>query len=254
MTRPSDPEPYVRSADTLVASWGAYARGAIGADVHHLPGVAAAVFPNEPERGVYNNALLDRYLGGEARAAAIDALEAAYAAAGVARFAVWAHETDLPLRLDLEARGYTFDSATRVMITSLDELEVARPDIPLDPPSWPQYLQAEGLPPTFLAAADHAEFHALAARVDGEIVATALAYDHDTDCGIYNVSTLERFRRRGFGSALTVAQLYDARDRGRRTASLQASAMAVGVYAAAGFGDLGQILEYVPAEPAVAQR
>ena len=247
MTRPNHSELYVRSTDTLVASWEAYARGAAGADVRRSPGVAAAVFPHEPERSVYNNALLDRYLGPEARAAAIDALEAAYATAGVASFAVWAHETDLPLVVDLEARGYTLDSATRVMIMSLGDLDRPRPDISLDRPTWPEYLRAEGLSPSFLADAEHAEFHPLAARVDGEIVATSLAYDDGTDCGIYNVSTLERFRRRGLGSALTVAQLHDARDRGRRTASLQASAMAVGVYAAAGFHDFGRIVEYVPA-------
>jgi ribosomal protein S18 acetylase RimI-like enzyme len=247
MTRPNNLELYVRSTDTLVASWTAYARGAAGADVRRSPGVAAAVFPHDPERSVYNNALLDRYLGPEARAAAIDALEAAYATAGVARFAVWAHETDLALVVDLEARGYTFDSATRVMIMSLADLGLPRPEIPLDRPTWPEYLRAEGLSPSFLADADHAQFHALAARIDGEIVASSLAYDHGTDCGIYNVSTLERFRRRGFGTALTVAQLHDARDRGRRTASLQASAMAEGVYVAAGFHDFGRILEYVPA-------
>jgi hypothetical protein len=38
--------------------------------------VAAAVFPNEPERAVYNNALLDRDLGPGDRTAAVDAMEA----------------------------------------------------------------------------------------------------------------------------------------------------------------------------------
>jgi hypothetical protein len=40
-----------------------------------LDGVAAAVFPAEPERGVYNNALLARDLGAGARAAAVAAME-----------------------------------------------------------------------------------------------------------------------------------------------------------------------------------
>jgi predicted GNAT family acetyltransferase len=65
---------------------------------------------------------------------------------------------------------------------------------------------------------------------------------------IVNVGTAERARRRGFGTALTVAQPYDARARGCTTVSLQSTPMAERVYAAAGFGDLGRILEYVPPE------
>lgn len=91
-----------------------------------------------------------------------------------------------------------------------------------------------------------ATLHPLAVRVDGRIAAAALAYDRDTDCGIYNVGTHESFRRRGLGTAVTVAQLYHARERGCVTASLQSTPMAEGVYMAAGFRDLGRFLEYVP--------
>ena len=73
-----------------------------------------------------------------------------------------------------------------------------------------------------------------------------MAFDHGGDCGIYNVGTLERARRRGLGTALTALQLHDALARGCRTASLQSTQMAERVYAAVGFRDLGRILEYVP--------
>jgi ribosomal protein S18 acetylase RimI-like enzyme len=76
--------------------------------------------------------------------------------------------------------------------------------------------------------------------------AAALAYDFGDDCGIYNVGTVEKARRRGLGTALTAAQVHDARARGCRTASLQSTQMAERVYAAVGFRDLGRILEYVP--------
>ena len=56
----SDVDLYLRGGETLVASWQEYARGARSASVLRFPGVAAAVFPNEPERSVYNNALLAR--------------------------------------------------------------------------------------------------------------------------------------------------------------------------------------------------
>ncbi|MGZ6708770.1 MAG: GNAT family N-acetyltransferase, partial [Solirubrobacteraceae bacterium] len=83
-------------------------------------------------------------------------------------------------------------------------------------------------------------------RLDGGSVATAMAFDHGGDCGIYNVTTLEHARRRGLGTALTALHLHDALARGCRTASLQSTEMAERAYAAVGFRDLGRILEYVP--------
>jgi hypothetical protein len=127
MPAPTDSNLYRRGAATLIASWEEYARGAAGAAVQRLPGVAIAVFPNEPERGVYNNAPLERDLAAAERENALDAMEAAYASAGVERFAVWAHETDLALRTDLERRGYTLDTATRAMGLSLDGMRVPPP-------------------------------------------------------------------------------------------------------------------------------
>ena len=67
-------------------------------------------------------------------------------------------------------------------------------------------------------------------------------------------TTSGRWRRpgaAGWPPRLTAIHLHDARARGCRTASLQSTAMAERVYAAAGFRDLGRILEYVPrsAEP-----
>jgi ribosomal protein S18 acetylase RimI-like enzyme len=246
VTSPTDAELYLRGSDTLLASWEAYARGANGAALHRLPGVAAAVFPHEPERAVYNNALLQRDLDAGERSAALDAMEAVYAADGVARFAVWVHESDEPMRGELERRGYTPDTTTRAMGMGLDEIRLPRPEIPLRPARWLEYLTMEGLPLDFLCTADHAAFHLLAARADGELVAAALAYDFDGDCGIYNLGTVEKARRRGLGTALTAAQVHDARARGCRTASLQSTEIAERVYAAVGFRDLGRILEYVP--------
>ncbi len=242
-------ELYLRGSGTLLASWEAYARGAVGAAVLRLPGAAAAVFPHEPERAVYNNALLERGLGPGGRAAALDAMEATYAAAGVTRYAAWVHETDPAMRDELKGRGYILDTTTRAMGMALDEISVPRPQIELGPAGWAEYLEMDDLPPDFLSAADHAAFHLLAARADGEMVAAALAYDHGGDCGIYNVGTLEHARRRGLGTALTAAQVHDARARGCRTASLQSTPMAERVYASVGFRDLGRILEYVPPAP-----
>jgi GNAT superfamily N-acetyltransferase len=248
MSRFTDAELYRRGRDTLLASWEAYACGAVGAAVKRLPGVTVAVFPNEPERAVYNNALLHRDLGPGERSDAVDAMETAYAAAGLTRFAAWVHESDRAMRGELERRGYALDTTTRAMGMALDDIRLPCPEIPLGTAGWREYLKMEGLPPDFLATADHAAFRLLVARDDGEIVAAALAYDFGDDCGIYNVGTVERARRRGLGTALTTAQVHDARVRGCQTANLQSTQMAERMYAAVGFRDLGRILEYVPSE------
>src|SRR5206468_2507717 len=125
-------------------------RGADGAAVHRLPGVAAAVFPAEPERAVYNNALLECDMGPGERSDALDAMETVYAAAGIARFAAWVHESDQAMRAELEQRGYALDTTTRAMAMALDDIAVPRPQIPLGPAGWAEYLRMEGLPPGFL--------------------------------------------------------------------------------------------------------
>jgi ribosomal protein S18 acetylase RimI-like enzyme len=237
---------YLRNVGTLLASWEEYARGATGAAVQRLPGVATAVFPNEPERSVYNNALLDAGRSAADRDQALAEMEAAYAEAGVSRFAAWVHEGDVAMRTDLLRRGYTFAETTRAMGMSLDDIRLPRPAIELGPPDWSEYLRIIEGPPDLLAAADHGAFHVLVVRLHGENVAAGMAFDHEQDCGIYNVGTLEHVRRRGLGTALTALLVHGARDRGCRTASLQATAMAEHVYAAVGFRDLGRILEYVP--------
>jgi ribosomal protein S18 acetylase RimI-like enzyme len=242
----TDDELYVRGAATLLASWEAYARGSAGAALERLDGVSTAVFPSEPERSVYNNALLERHLAPGHRAQAVDALEASYRSAGIDRYAAWVHESDKPMRAELEGRGFPLAETTRAMGMELADLRVPRPEVELAQADLFEHLRLVGMPPGFLRAADPAAFEVVVARLDGENVATAIALDLDGDRGIYNVGTLEHARRRGLGTALTALLLHDARERGCRTASLQSSQMAERVYAAVGFRDLGRILEYVP--------
>lgn len=235
-----------RGQATLAASWEAYARGARGAVVRHAPGVIAAVFPHEPERAVYNNAILMGDLDAAGRAAALETMAAAYAAAGVPHYAAWVPEPDAALRADLERRGYRIDSSTRAMGMALADLRHPRPALEAGPLPWTEYVRQFGLPAGFLAGADHAHFHLQAVRLGESGVAAALAFDHAGDCGIYNVETLEPARRQGLATALTLLHLHDARARGCQTASLQATPMAERLYASLGFRNLGRILEYVP--------
>jgi ribosomal protein S18 acetylase RimI-like enzyme len=246
----TDTDLYLRGTNTLVASWEQYAREVCGAALVRSPGVAVGVFPNEPERSVYNNALFDRGLALADRVGAADVMESSYRQARITRFAAWVHETDAAMRGELERRRYTVTESTRAMGMTLDEIRLPRSDVFVTRADWSEHQRVGELPPGLLAAGDHASYHVLVARLAGENVATALAFDRDGDCGIYNVGTLEHARRRGLGTAVTVALLYDAIDRGCRTASLQSTPMAERVYTSMGFRDLGLILEYAPVQPA----
>lgn len=150
------------------------------------------------------------------------------------------------MRRDLARRGYKFDSSTRAMAMRLEDLRLPLPEIELGPGDWCEHLRIAGVPPNFLHGADPRAYHILIARLCGENVGTALAFDHDGDCGIYNTGTLEHARRHGLATALTALHLRDALRRGCETANLQSTQMAERVYAAVGFSDLGRILEYVP--------
>ena len=237
---------YARGTRTLLASWEEYARGLPRAAVERRAGVAIAVFPDGPERDVFNNALLARDLGPAGRAAALDAMQAAYARGGVDRFAAWVHESDAAMRDDLERRGFVFDTSTRAMGMDLDDLRVSPPALDLAAADLDEYRRVIEVAPGLFDSADRAAFHVVIARLDGVSAAAAMAYDRDGDSGIYNLGTLVPFRRRGLGTGLTAQLVHDARARGCRTASLQATDVAERVYAAVGFRDLGRFLEYVP--------
>lgn len=214
--------------------------------MHRDAGVATAVFPHEPERSIYNNAVLTPGLGSTERVEAVEAMEDRYRAAGVTRFAAWVHEHDRPMRRELERRGYVFAESTRAMGLELRNVHSPPPEIELGPAEWSEHLRMFDLPPELGQGARREAFHVLTACLRNEAAATAIAFDFDADCGIYNVGTLEHARRRGLATALTALHLHRAIARGCQTASVQSTARAERVYAGVGFRDLGRILEFAP--------
>jgi len=241
-------------AANLLESWARCAAGSPGASVVRLDDAAVAIFPDSPEREIYNNALLARGSDGDRATRAVETLERFYAAAGVSAYAVWVHESETTSLRLMEAHGYTIDTSTRAMAMSLDDIRRPRVEVDLKVDlvagDWAQYLRMlalEGLPDGLLAGVAPDAFHVRLAMADGEPVAAALAFDHAGDCGIYNVGTLPHVRRHGLGTALTALEMYDAHARGCTTASLQATEMAERVYESLGFRDLGCFMEYVPA-------
>lgn len=93
------------------------------------------------------------------------------------RCAIRAHESEAEAVSGLEGRGLRFDSSTRAMAMSLHA---------------PRYVDHfEGMP-NLLRGTSAAEFHLRVARLDGREVGAAIAYDHDGDCGIFNLGTPRR--------------------------------------------------------------
>ncbi|MHB8772768.1 MAG: GNAT family N-acetyltransferase [Syntrophales bacterium] len=72
---------------------------------------------------------------------------------------------------------------------------------------------------------------------DNQPACTSMVIKTGPVAGIYWVATLDRFRNRGFGKAITVESLVAGRNRGCTFASLQASVMGMPVYRSIGFAN-----------------
>jgi len=83
-----------------------------------------------------------------------------------------------------------------------------------------------------------AEISFYTALLDGQPVGTTALFIHRNVPGIYCVSTIREFRGRGIGAAITSKPLIEARDRGYKTGTLQASSMGYPVYKRLGFQDV----------------
>ena len=81
--------------------------------------------------------------------------------------------------------------------------------------------------------------------LDGEPVAASDLYVGSGVAGVYDVTTVERARRRGVGTAMTATALREARQLGYRVAILHATEMALEMYRQLGFEAQCVLSQYV---------
>jgi GNAT superfamily N-acetyltransferase len=79
---------------------------------------------------------------------------------------------------------------------------------------------------------------------EGKPVCTSMLFQTGDIAGIYWVSTLPEYRRRGFGEAITLRAVIAGKNRGCTLANLQASAMGKPVYERIGFDNPYDYLAY----------
>ena len=226
-----------------------------GAETFERPGVYAFATPGVPQRSLFNSA---GYTNKGAFLAAREELAEWYAGFGAA-WTVWVPEGDTAVRAELEAAGHQLDAAPRAMFMDLAGIEEpdmngidwSEGDIPASNSindaayGWPAGTWGQFNSP------ETKELRAYVARVDGRPAATIATIDHGSDCEIWSVATLSEARGRGLATALMRQGLWDAREGGCETSTLQATAAGRPVYERLGYEDLGALQMWEHRPPAL---
>lgn len=222
-------------------------------------GVVAVVAPRTPGRSVFNSVA---YTDPEALAAAREEIAAEYARGGCA-WTVWVPEDDTGTAVLLENAGHRLDAKPRAMGMELAGFE--QPDMAgIDWTGEADFEEAmlvndraygyrEG---TFMAGigARPDATCAYLAWVDGRPAAAVVSFDHrdggGADCSIWCVATIEAQRGKGLAAALMRQSLWEARQRGCATSTLQSTKLGRPVYERIGYRDFGalQMWEHRPPE------
>ena len=239
-----------RNMRAFYALFGEFSPGGI---LFRCDGLLAAIVPSCPDESIVNGVV---YETADALTARRDELEAAYREAGVRSWRVWVPDRAEEAREVgewLESRGHRLTATPRAMTLDLVRAEIEPPGV--DPAAEPSMdlravaslnEQAYGLPDGQLTGAlsgfaqDHVRVY-LAHERD-QPASCVVTVDADADCGIYAVATRPSSQGRGLASSLMRRALIEARHRGCRSSSLQASPSGFPVYARLGYRDVCAML------------
>lgn len=210
-------------------------------------GLIASVTLATPRRSLFNSVY---YEDAAVLRAELDALAATYDEAGVAAWTVWVPDEDRETAELLAGRGHALDAEPRAMALDLEDL-APEPGAPADvEPRRCDAATAADLNdraygydvPAFRAAlAGETGIRWHAAYRDGEPVSCIGAIEVGDDCCVTGVATPPEHRGAGIASWLLARALAEARERGTRTASLQATKAGAPIYERLGFRDHGYI-------------
>lgn len=214
-----------------------------GAEVWEAPGVMAAIVPVAATRSIPNSVIHE---DAQALAHSYDELARAYRDAGVEMWTVWLHENDSESRTFLEGKGHEFDGEPVAMVLELPEWEPEDlGDLDWDAEATFDELgrlndlaygyDPPGMAPAMKAPAGDSAIRLYRARAEGEAACVLGTIDEGDDSGIIFVATVPEARGRGLASRLLTAALIEARDRGMKTSSLQASALGSPIYERLGY-------------------
>lgn len=239
---------------SLLASWAALAERAAGAAIRPAGGADAAVFPHGQAGEVFNNALLRG--DGSDLPGTLSALRSVYAETGVEQFALWVHESRRDALAVAADAGWRETESTRAMAADLavaaapaaEAASVAEPvGVRVERLTEPgELFTLNGVGADLLDGWPPGARGFVARDGDGRVLSGAMAFHLDGDCEIGFVSTDPAARRRGLARRVLAALLADAVAAGCATATLHATPVAESLYAAAGFRDLGRMVELSP--------
>jgi GNAT superfamily N-acetyltransferase len=174
--------------------------------------------------------------------------QAIYAQAGIAKWGVWLDANDVAAAKRLEDAGLILDSVPVVMGVELDALDLE--GAPETQPAELRTLGAindraygyeDGRLERTLAALPATRVDPHAVYDGGEPVAVTFILEVGDDASVGWVATLPRARRRGLASGVIRAALRKAKERGRTSTTLWASAMGSPVYERLGYRILGHV-------------
>lgn len=208
-------------------------------------GLLAALVPATPQRSLFNSVY---YSDPAVLAEEVEGLGETYDGHGVRAWTVWVPDDDRETARMLAARGHELDANPRAMALDLSDL-APEPPAPagIEPRAGDAPMAAElndrayGYGPDGFRAglAGETAIRWDAAYDGEEAIGCVGTIELGDDCCVTGVATPPEHRGRGVAGWLLWRALDDARKRGLRSASLQASRAGAPLYERLGFADLG---------------
>jgi GNAT superfamily N-acetyltransferase len=225
-----------------------FARGASDSRVLEVDGVTASIAPTTPDRSVMNGVVVEDF---DRLPAVLDELAGAYEDAGVRAWTVWVPEHEDAVRELLAAAGHKLDAAPSAMLLDLSELRAPTAPEPEWSGEWDMeavgsvsdaaYGDKPGMFAAAMAALPPGSGHLYLAKVDGRPASFVLVHDDEENCEFWMAATVPEARGRGLISGLLHRALRDARERGCKISTTQATRMGEPVYERLGYRTFGRI-------------